>query len=132
MLHSRSPLANHSISYSAHTPIPHLQSIPPPNTTPFGNRRFFKVCESVPVLNICFDLNKNDTTYILSHSDGCASLALPVDGLSMWKTDSQFCMMTTQADGIKTLELGATKKKTGMTVTEYCGEGGQCWKQAKY
>ena len=44
-------LLNHSIYFSMHMPIPNPQSISPiPPPVPFGNHKFFKVCESVSVL----------------------------------------------------------------------------------
>ena len=48
MLYSRSPVASHSIYLSVHMPIPKPQSIPPTQPVPFGNHKFFKVCE------VCF------------------------------------------------------------------------------
>ena len=53
VLYIRSLLANHSIYRRVHMPISTPQSTPPHlPPLPFGNHNFFKVCESIYVLQI--------------------------------------------------------------------------------
>ena len=65
VLYSRWPLASHSIYHSVHIPSPNPQSIPSLLLISFGNRGFFKVCESVSVLQISSFVSffKKDSTY---------------------------------------------------------------------
>lgn len=53
---------------SVHMPIPNPQSIPPHPPVPFGNHKFFKVCESVSLVQISlFVLFLLDSTYKWFH-----------------------------------------------------------------
>ena len=62
--------------------------------------------------------------YILSYNDFHVSHALSIDRFPVWKTNSQFCIIMPQVDGIKNVLLEATECE--IIVIENCGEGRQC------